>query len=128
VTLPDGRKGVRETDTFDTFVESSWYFARFCSANYDAGRSIAPPSTTGCRSTSISAASSTRSCICSIPASSPAPCRPAAISISPSPSPGLFTQGMVTHQTYRAADGQWLQPDEVKKSGDGWTSLDGRAR
>ena len=40
-----------------------------------AGRPIRPPPTPGCRSTSISAGSSTRSCTCSIPASSPAPCR-----------------------------------------------------
>ena len=31
------------------------------------------------------------------------------------PFAGLFTQGMVTHETYRAADGRWLSPDEVEK-------------
>jgi leucyl-tRNA synthetase len=30
------------------------------------------------------------------------------------PFAGLFTQGMVTHETYRSADGRWLSPDEVK--------------
>jgi leucyl-tRNA synthetase len=30
------------------------------------------------------------------------------------PFAGLFTQGMVTHETYRSADGRWLSPDEVE--------------
>ncbi|WP_372964403.1 leucine--tRNA ligase [Marinobacter sp.] len=33
----NGQAATLETDTFDTFMESSWYYARFCSPNYDKG-------------------------------------------------------------------------------------------
>jgi leucyl-tRNA synthetase len=35
------------------------------------------------------------------------------------PFAGLFTQGMVTHESYRGADGRWLYPDEVERGADG---------
>jgi leucyl-tRNA synthetase len=79
-------------------------------------RPIPRPPAPGCRWISISAASSTRSCTCSIPGSSPAPCVRPAISISKEPFRGLFTQGMVVHETYRAGgDGkpEWVPPAEV---------------
>ncbi len=37
---------------------------------------------------------------------------------------GLFTQGMVTHETYRAGDGSWLSPDEVRREGDDWIHVE----
>jgi leucyl-tRNA synthetase len=40
------------------------------------------------------------------------------------PFKGLFTQGMVTHETYRAGDGSWLSPDEVKREGDDWVHIE----
>ena len=64
----------RETDTFDTFFEIVLVFRCASARPARAGRvrPAAPPNT-GCRSTSISAASSTRCCTCSIRASSRAP-------------------------------------------------------
>jgi len=39
------------------------------------------------------------------------------------PFASLFTQGMVTHETYRAGDGSWLSPGEVRKDGDDWIRI-----
>src|SRR5208283_3065733 len=35
------------------------------------------------------------------------------------PFAGLFTQGMVTHESYRGEDGRWLYPEEVEREADG---------
>ena len=71
--LPALRRAGRARDRhLRHLLRSSWYFARFCSPARRRRLRARGASITGCRSTSISAASSTPCCICSIRASSPA--------------------------------------------------------
>ncbi len=115
-----GRDALRETDTFDTFIDSSWYFARFC-----APRSSNPTETQatdywlpvdqyigGIEHAILHLLYSrfyTR-----------AMHKTGHINID-EPFGGLFTQGMVIHETYRTPEGNWLTPDEVKITGEGET-------
>ena len=94
----------------DTFVDSSWYFARFCSPH-----ACVPVDTNAVgyrcpRSINISAAWSMRSCICSTRASSLAPCTRQGTRRLISRSRACSTQGMVTHETYKDAHGKWVTP------------------
>ena len=106
----------RETDTMDTFVDSSWYFLPVLrSEERPSCRSIRRRSATGCRSTSTAAASSTRSCTCSTRASSRACFRDLGLVDLDEPFTRLLTQGMVLKDgaVMSKSKGNVVDPDDM---------------
>jgi leucyl-tRNA synthetase len=113
-----GKPARRETDTFDTFVDSSWYFARFCSPSADGPVDRAAVDhwlpvdqyIGGIEHAILHLLYSryfTRAM------------RQTGYLSAIEPFSGLFTQGMVTHESYKSADGHWLYPEETQKRQDG---------
>jgi leucyl-tRNA synthetase len=114
----DGR-ATRETDTMDTFVDSSWYFVRFtepwiASAPTDlrmANHWMAVDQYIGGIEHAILHLLYSRFFTRAMH-------KTRHINID-EPFAGLFTQGMVVHETYRAKNGDWVEPVNVKIEGMG---------
>ena len=120
VKLSTGEKVTRETDTLDTFVDSSWYFLRFCSPKnkeygykqsdikywmpvdqYIGGVEHAILHLLYSRFFMRALAFNNKKFNYTEPFKS------------------LFTQGMVCHETYKDENNRWLYPDEIEKKNDG---------
>ena len=113
-----GGEALRETDTFDTFVDSSWYFIRFASEPIDKPFDRAEAEQWLPVGQYIGGVEHAILHLLYARFWTRALKRIGKLSVD-EPFEGLFTQGMVTHETYRGVDGRWLGPDEVRKDATG---------
>ena len=113
------RPARRETDTMDTFVDSSWYFVRFT----DPANELTPtePAIADHWLPVDQYIGGVEHAILHLLYSrffTRAMRRCGHLDLD-EPFAGMFTQGMVVHETYRDAEGQWLAPSEVRVEADG---------
>jgi leucyl-tRNA synthetase len=118
-----GGEARRETDTLDTFVDSSWYFIRFASHPDDEPFNRAEAEAWLPVGQYIGGVEHAILHLLYARFWTRALQRIGRIGIA-EPFNGLFTQGMVTHETYRAGDGSWLSPGEVTRNGDDWVHVE----
>ena len=110
-----GLKAVRETDTLDTFVDSSWYFMKYCSddiksSNFndeDLNYWMSVDQYVGGVEHAILHLLYSRFFSKALKSSG--------IGKINEPFKGLFTQGMVCHETFKTKKGEWVLPSNVKE-------------
>ncbi|MDA0305928.1 MAG: leucine--tRNA ligase [Proteobacteria bacterium] len=113
-----GKDARRETDTFDTFFESSWYFARFCSPGAQSAFTreaadywLPVDQYIGGIEHAVLHLLYSRFFTRAL--------KQCGYLSLKEPFEGLLTQGMVCYETFRDKDGKWLLPTDVEKNADG---------
>ncbi|CAA6604866.1 leucyl-tRNA synthetase [Rhodospirillaceae bacterium LM-1] len=113
-----GKPARRETDTFDTFFESSWYFARFTSPSSERAFDreecdywMPVDQYIGGIEHAVLHLLYSRFFTRAL--------KECGYLNVPEPFAGLMTQGMICHETYKDSEGHWLFPTEVERKPDG---------
>ncbi|MGE3872677.1 MAG: leucine--tRNA ligase [Parvibaculaceae bacterium] len=117
-----GARAQRETDTFDTFIDSSWYFARFCSPHArvpvdraEAAYWMPVDQYIGGVEHAILHLLYSRFYARAMTLTRHLDLK--------EPFASLFTQGMVVHETYRTEGGEWVLPADVERRGEGYVHI-----
>ena len=118
-------KAVRETDTFDTFFESSWYFLRYCNPRSeqpfikkDVNYWLPVDQYIGGIEHAILHLLYSRFFTKAL--------RDLGFVDINEPFKGLFTQGMVTHKTFKNLKGSWVEPSSVLENKEGYFDNSGK--